>query len=75
MIHLILGVTLDWKLNFVVHVSEQVKKPCAKASALWRINRFIPLDATCHLYKAYILPHLVCCCRYYLESVEVKLSN
>ena len=28
----ILGVTLDCKLNFVAHVSEQVKKKCAKAS-------------------------------------------
>ena len=37
----ILGVTLDGKLNFVAHVSEQVKKACAKASTLRRIRRFI----------------------------------
>ena len=38
----ILGVTLDRKLNFVAHVSVQVKKACAKASALQRIRGFIP---------------------------------
>ena len=53
----ILGVTLDRGLNFVAHVSEQVKKAFAKASALQRIRRFIPLDVMCRLYKAYILPH------------------
>ena len=58
----ILGVTLDRKLNFVAHVSQQVKKACAKASALRRIRRFIPLDVMCRLYKAYILPHLEYCC-------------
>ena len=58
----ILGVTLDCKLNFVAHVSEQVKKACAKASALRTIRRFIPLDVVCCLYKAYILPHLEYCC-------------
>ena len=39
----ILGAALDGKLNFVAHVSEQVKKACAKASGLRRIRRFIPL--------------------------------
>ena len=35
---------------------------CAKASALRRIRRFLPLDVMCRLYKAYILPHLEYCC-------------
>ena len=48
-------------LNF--HVSEQVKKACATASALRRIRRLISLDVMCRLYKAYILPHLEYCCR------------
>lgn len=39
----ILGVTLDCKLNFVAHVSEQVKKARTKASVLRRIRSFIPL--------------------------------
>ena len=57
----ILAVGLDRKLNFVAHVCEQVKKACAKASALRRIRRFISLDVMCRLYKAYdiiIFPHL-----------------
>ena len=58
----ILGVTLDRKLNFVAHVSEQVKQACAKATAFRRIRRFIPLDVMCRLYKAYIFPHLEYCC-------------
>lgn len=54
----ILGVTLDRKISFVAHVPEQVKKAYAKAFALRRIRRFIPLDVMCRLYKAYILSHL-----------------
>ena len=50
----ILGVTLDCKLNFAAYISEQVKKACAKASALRRIRGFIPLDIMGLLYKAYI---------------------
>ena len=37
----ILGAALDCKLNFVAHVSEQVKKARAKASVLRRIRSFI----------------------------------
>ena len=58
----ILGVTLNCKLNFVAHVSEQVKKKCAKASALRRIRWFIPLDVMCGPYKAYLLHRLEYCC-------------
>jgi len=31
----ILGVVLDSKLTFKAHIKEQLKKACAKASALW----------------------------------------
>ena len=51
-------------------MSEQVSKnACAKASALRRIRRFIPLDVMGSLYKAYILPHLELndCCPLLLE--------
>ena len=43
-------------------MSEQTKKACAKAYALRTIRRFIPLDVMCHLYTAFILPHLEYCC-------------
>ena len=43
------------------HVKEQVKKACAKATALRRICKFIPIDVMGRLYKAFILPHLEYC--------------
>ena len=36
----ILGVTIDSKLSFKPHISEQLKKPCAKASALRKVRTF-----------------------------------
>ena len=57
----ILGVTLDRKLTFKEQIFEQTKKACAKAAALKRIRKFIPLDVRSRLYKAYILPHLEYC--------------
>ena len=71
----ILGVTLDRKLNFVAHVSEQVKKAYAKASALWRICRFITLDVMCRLFKACILPHLEYCCPLLLGVGRDQVEN
>ena len=57
----ILGVTLDKNLSFKEHISDQLKKAYAKASALRRIRRFLPHDAMIKLYKAFILPHLEYC--------------
>ena len=57
----ILGVTLDRKLNLKNHVKDQVKKACAKATALRRVRKFIPMDVMGRLYKAFILPHLEYC--------------
>ena len=45
----------------VPDISDQLKKACAKTSALKRIWRFLPLVATIKLYKAFILPHLEYC--------------
>ena len=53
----ILGVTLDKDLSYKEHISDQLKKAYAKASALRRIRRFLPHDAMIKLYKAFILPH------------------
>ena len=55
----ILGVTLDKDLS--EHISDQLKKAYAKASAPRRIRRFLPHDAMIKLYKAFILPHLEYC--------------
>ena len=50
----ILGVTLDKDLSYKEHISDQLKKAYAKASALRRIRRFLPHDAMIKLYKAFI---------------------
>ena len=57
----ILGVTLDKDLSCKEHISDQLKKAYAKASALRRVRRFLPRDAMIKLYKAFILPHLGYC--------------
>ena len=57
----ILGVTLDEDLSYKEHISDELKKAYAKASALRIIRRFLPRDAMIKLYKAFILPHLEYC--------------
>ena len=57
----ILGVTLDKDLSYKEHISDQLKKAYAKASALRRVRRFLPLDAMIKLYNSFILPHLEYC--------------
>ena len=42
----ILGVELDSMLNFIEHISSQLKKAYAKAGALRRIRHFVPMDVT-----------------------------
>ena len=42
----ILGVELDSMLNFIEHISSQLKKAYAKAGALRRIKHFVPMDVT-----------------------------
>ena len=57
----ILGVVLDGRLTFKVYTKEQLKKACAKASAVRRLRKFIPKYVMVSLYKAYVLPHLEYC--------------
>ena len=57
----ILGVVLDGKLTFKVHIKEQLKKAWVKASALRRLLKFIPKYVMVSLYEAYVLPHLEYC--------------
>ena len=67
----ILGVVLDSKLTFKAHIKEQLKKACAKASALQRLRKFIPKYVMVRLYKAYVLPHLEYCS----PAENTKLEN
>ena len=50
----ILGDTLDKDLSYKEHISDQLKKAYAKASALRGIRRFLPLDAMIKHYKAFL---------------------
>ena len=70
----ILGVTLDRKLSFKPHILEQLKKACAKAAALRKFRKFIPMDVMIRLYKAYVLPHLEYCSPLFL-GISDGLSN
>ena len=57
----ILGIVLDSKLTSKAHIKEQLKKACAKASALRRLRNFIPKFVMVRLYKAYVLSHIEYC--------------
>ena len=59
----ILGVELDSMLNFIEHISRQLKMAYAKTGALRRIRRFVSMDVMLALYKCFILPHLEYCSR------------
>ena len=59
----ILGVELDSMLNFIEHISRQLKMAYAKTGALRRIRRFVSMDVMLALYKSFILPHLEYCSR------------
>ena len=50
----ILGINLDKDLSHKEHISDQLKKAYAKASAMRRLRRFLPHDAMIKLYKAFI---------------------
>ena len=40
-------------LNFMGHISGQLKKAYAKTGALGRVRRFEPMEAMLALYKSY----------------------
>ena len=76
----ILGVVLDSKLTFKEHIKKQLNKACAKASALWRIHKFVSKDVLVRLYKAYVLPHLDYCSPLLLgvgntETTKIETTN
>ena len=71
----ILGVTLDCKLSFREHITEQLKKAYSKATALRRIRRFIPIDVMIRLYKAFVLPHLEYCSPLFVGIGKVQSNR
>ena len=54
----ILGVELGSMLNFIEHISSQLKKAYVRTGALRKIRRFVPMDVMLALYKSFILPDL-----------------
>ena len=71
----ILGVELDSMLNFIGHISSQLKKAYAKTGALGRIRRFVPIEVTLALYKSFILPHLEYCSHLLLGGGKVQANK
>ena len=74
----IFGVEPDSMLNFIEHISIQLKEAYAKTSALRRIRHFVPMDVMLALYKSFILPHPEYCSPLLLgvgKSRPVKLKT
>ena len=73
----ILGVELDSMLNFIEHISSQLKKAYAKTGALRRIRGFVhvPMDVMMALYKSFILPHLQYCIPLLLGVGKVQANK
>ena len=55
----ILGIVLDSKLTFKAHIKEQLKKACAKASALQRLRKFILKYVMVRLGTMCMFSHIV----------------
>ena len=62
-------------LNFIEHISSQLKKAYAKTGALRRIRRFVPIDIMLALYKSFILPHLEYCSPLLLGVWKVQANK
>ena len=57
----LLGVTIDNKLNFSVHINITCKKANQRIGVLMRLKNLVPTVAKLHLLKAAILPYLTYC--------------
>ena len=71
----ILGVELDSMLNFMEHISSQLKNAYAKTGPLRRIRRIVPMDVMLALYKSFILPHLEYCSPLLLGVGKVQANK
>ena len=73
----ILGVELCSVLNFIEHISSQLKKGLCedRRGALRRIRRFVPMNVMPALYNSFILPHLEHCSPLLLGVGKVQANN
>ena len=62
-------------LNFIEHISSQLKKAYVKTGALRRISHFVPMDVMLALYKSFILPHLEYCSPLLLGVGKVQANK
>ena len=62
-------------LNFIEHISSQLKKAYAKTGALRRIRHFVPMDVMLVLYKTFILPLLAYCSALLLAVGKVQANK
>lgn len=56
-----LGVTLDTKLNFRVHIDYVISKISKSCGVLYRIRKCLPLKSRIDFYYAFIYPFLIYC--------------
>ena len=59
--HKVLGLTLDSKLSFKVHVQEVCKKLARSISLLYNLKDFMPLKVLLTIYYSHVYPHLSYC--------------
>lgn len=74
----LLGVTIDNKLNFSVHINITCKKANQRIGVLMRLKNLVPTVAKLHLFKAVILPYLTYChltWHFYRASDKRKLEH
>lgn len=57
----LLGVTIDYGLNFNLHISNVCKKASQRIGVIMRLRNLISTEAKLYLFKAAILPHLTYC--------------
>ena len=62
-------------LNFMEHISSQLKKAYAKTGALRRLRQFVPMDVILALYKSFILPRLENCSPLLLGVGKVQANK
>ena len=58
---MLLGITVDCKLNFNEHISNVCRKASQGIGVIMRLRNLIPTEAKLQLYKSAILLHLTYC--------------
>ena len=59
--HKHLGLTLDSKLNFRIHINEKISKARKWIGIIKQLSSYIPFNSLVQIYKMHIRPHLDYC--------------